>query len=306
MNLHQLRVFYEAAKLQNFTHAAHKLCVSQPAVTAQIRALEEATELKLFKKRGPRLALSEVGALLLQYAHKVFELETEMETALAEVRQLKRGLLKVATTKTYARYVMPSVISRFQEVHPGIKVILDEGSSRYVHKTLLGLDNELGVLGVSSSVKGLTFVPFREEEVCLFASPRHPLAKKRAITFGELCNELIVMREEGSTLHTLVQQCFEKRGISPAFLLQTSNSDFIKDMVGKGEGVAFLVRSALEREVAEGRLVIIPVQDQPLSIQVSIAYLAGATLSPAAEAFLRILQDLSGKSRSQANRRSAG
>ncbi|MDF1555231.1 MAG: LysR substrate-binding domain-containing protein [Deferrisomatales bacterium] len=293
MNFHQLRVFYEAAKLQNFTQAASKLCVSQPAVTAQIKGLEEATELKLFKKRGPKLALSEAGVVLLQYAHKVFELEGEIETALAEMRQLKRGLLKVAATKTYARYVMPGVISRFRETHPEIKVILDEGSSRYVCRTLLEMDNELGVLGVSDGVEGLTFAPFREEEVCLFAAPGHPLTRRPDIAFEELADKLIVMREEGSTLHALVRQCFERRGLTPTVLLQTSNSDFIKEMVEKGEGVAFLVRAALEQEIEGRRLVVIPVRDQSLAIRVNSAYLSGSSLSPAAKAFLKILEDLS-------------
>ncbi|PLX39771.1 MAG: hypothetical protein C0608_11380 [Deltaproteobacteria bacterium] len=289
MNFHQLKVFYEAAKLLSFTKAAEVLCVSQPAVTAQIRALEEASGTKLFNKRGSRLTLSEAGVILIQYAHKVFELEFEMEMALDDFLSLKRGLLRVASTKTYARYVMPSVISKFRERYPSIKVVLDEGSSRYVCRTLLEMFNEIGVLGVSGEVEGLQFTPFKEEEVCLFASPCHPLCRDEPIHLEELTDELIIMREEGSTLHSIVMDCFKKSGLSPTVLLQTSNSDLIKEMVAKGESVAFLVKSALEEELSSGKLVLIPIKDQTMKIKVCSANLSEANLSPAAQAFLEIL-----------------
>jgi len=126
INFNQLRFFYEAAKAQNFSAAARNLCVTQPAVTGQIRALERALEMRLFKKRGRRMVLSEAGALLFQHAHEVFEVEKRLERVLGEMRELKRGLLKIGTTKTYARYLMPALITRFRSTYPDIKIILDE------------------------------------------------------------------------------------------------------------------------------------------------------------------------------------
>jgi DNA-binding transcriptional LysR family regulator len=294
MNLNQLRVFYEAARLQSFTQAARSLCVTQPAVTAQVRSLEENLELPLFNKRGPgrRMVLTGAGELLLEHARRIFELEAEMVRALAETRQLKRGLLRISTTKTYARYVMPQYVSRFREFHPGIQVNLDEGSSAEVCKALLEGRSELGVLAASQQIKGLTFVPFREEEVCLFAAPGSVLARRREKTaVGDLAGQPLIMREEGSTLCELVLQFFDRHGVTPRVVIQTSNSDCVKAMVEQGEGAAFLVRSVIEKEVVEGRLAVVPLVDEPLTLQVHIAYLEGGDLSPAALAFLGLLEE---------------
>lgn len=292
LNFNQLRAFCEAARCQNFSQAARNLCVTQPAVTGQIRALEEALELKLFKKRGRRMVLSEAGALLFQQAREVFELEKRMERLVAEVRELKRGLLKIGTTKTYARYLMPGLISRFRAAYPQIKVILDEGSSLDVCHGLLELKDELAVVALAEEVKGLTFLPFREEEVVLFAAPSHPLARRRrGIAFAELEGELVILKEEGSSTRALVRRLFERRGLTPNVLLETSNLEFIKEMVEKGEGLSFLVRSAVGQELEEGKLRVIPVRDQEMTLQVYTAYREEGELSPAARAFLAILEE---------------
>ena len=291
LNFNQLRFFFEAARCQNFSQAARNLCVTQPAVTGQIRALEEQLEIRLFKRRGRRMVLSEAGALLFQHAHEVFEIEKRMERVLGEMRELKRGLLKIGTTKTYARYLMPSLISRFRASYPEIKIILDEGSSLEVCRSLLDLRNELAVVATADEVRGIRFVPFRQEEVVLFAAPTHPLAQSAGIRLEQLAGQLILMKEEGSSTHTLIRRAFDRRGIAPNVLVETANLEFIKEMVEKGEGLSFLVRSAITQEIDEGRIRVIPVLDEDLTLQVHTAYLEDGDLSPAARAFLEILEE---------------
>ncbi len=292
INLNQLRVFHEAARCQNFSQAARTLCVTQPAITGQIRALEAGLGLRLFKKRGRRMVLSEVGALLFQHAHEIFEVEKKMERVVAETRELKRGLLKIGTTKTYARYLMPALITRFRTIYPDIKVVLDEGNSQDVCQSLLDLRNELVVVAVTEELKGLVYEPFREEELILFAALEHPFSRREgSIDLAELEGQLIIMKEEGSSTHTLVRNLFESRSLSPTVLVETSNMEFIKEMVENGEGLSFLVRSAIEQELKRGSVVEIPIHDQPLRLRVHIAYLEDGELSPAATAFLEILEE---------------
>lgn len=296
INLNQLRVFHEAARCPNFSQAARNLCVTQPAITGQIRALEGGLGIRLFKKRGRRMVLSEAGALLFQHAHEIFELEKKMERVVAEMRELKRGLLKIGTTTTYARYLMPTLITQFLSRYPDIKVVLDQGNSQDVCQSLLDLRNELAVVALTERLPGLAYEPFREEELVLFAAPFHPLAgRDGGIEFGDLEGQLILMKEEGSSTHTLVRSLFEARGISPTVLVETSNMEFIKEMVEKGEGLSFLVRSAIARELVQGSVVAIGLRDQPLTLQVHIAYLDGGDLSPAAAAFLGILTEERGR-----------
>ncbi|MHB8762764.1 MAG: LysR family transcriptional regulator [Deferrisomatales bacterium] len=291
INFNHLRFFHEAARCQNFSQAARNLCVTQPAVTGQIRALEEALELKLFKKKGRRMVLSEAGALLFQHAHEVFEVERRIERVMAEMRELKRGLLKVGTTKTYARYLMPGLLSRFHDRYPDVKIILDEGSSLEVCRSLTELRNELAVVAMVEEAKGIALRPFRQEEVVLFASPRHPLAQGPGIRLSELGGHLVIMKEDGSSTQALVRGLFDECGLTPNVLVETANVEFIKDMVERGEAVSFLVRSAVAREIEEGRVRVVPVLDRQMRLSVYIARLEEGDLSPSARAFLEILEE---------------
>ena len=289
INFNQLRAFHEAAKSQNFSAAARSLHVSQPAVTAHIRALEESLGVKLFRKRGRRVALTDTGALLLRYSHEVFELERRMERTIQEVRTLERGILKIGTTKTYAQRLMPPLMTRFHEAYPKLRMVLDEGSSLEMARSVLELRNELAVIARPEGLEGVQFVPFRREQVVLFASSRHPLAKAGPIAFSRLKNELVIMREEGSGIQSLIRRCFAERGLTPNVLVETGNVEFIKEMVERGDAVSFLVESNIAGDIERGVITAIPIVDQELSLDVSIAYLSEAELSPAAAAFLEML-----------------
>jgi len=144
---------------------------------------------------------------------------------------------------------------------------------------------------MTDDVRGIRRVPFREEELALFAAPSHPLARPGGIRFEQLEGHLILMKEEGSSTHALIRKAFERRGMVPNVLVETSNLEFIKEMVEKGDGVSFLVRSAIADELDNGRVVVIPVVDEKLALHVHIACLEGGDLSPAAAAFLKILEE---------------
>jgi len=295
INFNQLRAFHEAAKAQNFSTAARNLHVSQPAVTAHIRALEEALGVKLFRKRGRRVVLSDTGALLLRHAHEVFALEKQIEKTIQEVRTLERGLLKIGTTKTYARRLMSPLMTRFHAAFPNVRMILDEGSSLEMARSVLDLRNELAVIAEVEGLKGLTVVPFRRERVVLFASARHPLARRRSIRFAELASELVIMREEGSGIQALIRRRFNEHGLAPNVLVETGNIEFIKEMVERGDAVSFLTEASIAEDLQCGTLRAIPLGDEELELQVTIAYLEDGDLSPAAAAFLDILLQAAGE-----------
>ena len=126
INFNQLRVFYQAAKRLNFTAAANELFITQPAVTFQVKAFEEYCDLKLFKKKGRQVYLTDEGKSLFEYAQRVFQFEKEIENAIDEMRKLKRGVLRLGTTKAYARYFMPLMITSFHQKFPDIKIQLVE------------------------------------------------------------------------------------------------------------------------------------------------------------------------------------
>jgi len=292
LNFNQLRVFCLAAKHENFTTAAEKLFVTQPAVTAQIRQLESACNLRLFKKRGRKVYLSDEGKILYPYVSRIFEYEKELENVIEDMRELKRGVLRLGTTKAYARYFMPWIITRFRETYPDIKIHLDEGSSQDMTLSLVNFQNEIAIIAKAQGHPDVCFSPFSMEEVVLIAAPDHPLAAKRAVPFDQVAREPIIMKEVGSGTRRLVTELFERHGCTPDILMETSNTEFIKQLVQRGDGVSFLVKQSVAVELEEGRLATITLEGARIFLDVSIAYLKNQHLSPPAQAFLDILGKL--------------
>jgi DNA-binding transcriptional LysR family regulator len=292
LNFNQLRVFYQAAKKLNFTAAANELFITQPAVTFQVKAFEEYCELKLFKKKGRRVYLTDEGSTLLKYAEKVFQYEKEIENAIDEMRELKRGVLRLGTTKAYARYFMPLMITSFHKKFPDIKIQLNEGSSADMIYSLVDFKIDVAIIAKAIDHPEVNFFPFSREEMALIVAPDHHLAQTRAISFKELADEPFIMKENGSGTRKLVEDLFAKAKCTPNVLMETSNTEFIKQLVNRGEGVSFLVREAVTAELNNNYLAELPLKGHKILLDVSIAYLKAQVLSPPARAFVDTLTKL--------------
>ncbi len=294
LNFNQLRIFYHAARNLNFTAAARDLFITQPAITAQIKLLEEHCELKLFRKKGRGVYLTDEGQTLFEYTKQIFDYEKEIELAIEEMRELKRGALRLGTTKTYARYFMPFLLTRFHQTYSDIRIHLDEGSSQAMVQSLVDFKNEIVIIAKIVSHPGVRFLPLSREEIIAIAHPDHPLALKSAITAEELACERIIMKEGGSGTRHLIDNFFSRANVTPNIVMETSNTEFIKMEVQRGEGIAFLVESAVLLELEQGLLTSLQIHDQTLCLDVSVAYLEDQKLSPPARAFLDSLSNLSG------------
>ena len=292
LNFNQLRVFYYVAKNLNFTAAAHDLFITQPAVTFQVKSFQEYCNLKLLKKRGRKIYLTDEGKALYAYADKIFRYEKEIENIIDEMRELKRGVLSLGTTKVYARYFMPLMISTFHKNYPNIKIELNEGSSLDMIHSLLDFKIEVAVIAKTLDHPEVNFLPFSKEEMTVVAACDHRLARKKGIAFEELVDEPFIMKEKGSGTRKLVEQLFAKEKRHPNILMETSNTEFIKQLVQRGEGVSFLVREAVAAELAEKKLAEVPLKGRKIFLDVSIAYLKNQVLSPPAKAFLDTLMRL--------------
>ena len=293
INFNQLRVFFHAAKYQNFTVAAKKLYITQPAVTAQLKLLEDYWSLKLFKKKGRNIYLTDEGKILHDYALKVFEYEKEIEHVIEDIKELKRGVLRLGTTKTYARYFMPFIMTSFHEAYPNIKINMDEGSSLDMIHSLVDLKNEVAVIANAEDNPDVCFIPFSREELVVILAPDHHLAHKKDVSLYDLAEEPIIMKEVGSGTRRLVNGLFARNDCTPNFLMETSNTEFIKQLVQRGEGVSFLVREAVALELREKKLATVPLEGGKVFLDVSIAYLKNQHLSRPAQAFLDILEKFS-------------
>lgn len=295
INLNQLRAFYQAAKCQNVSVAAKHLFVSQPAVTAQVKIFEETCGLKLFKRKGRNLYLTDEGKTLYDFACKIFEYEKKIEDAVEQMNELKQGTLRLGSAKTYARYFMPFLLTGFRDAYPAIKIHLDEGSSLEMFHSLIDLKNEVVILAKTDDNPDIAFIPFSREELVLILPPNHRLANKGSISFEQLSEESIIMKDPGSGTRRLVDDLFAQNNCTPNVLIETSDAEIIKLMVQHGEGVSFLVREAVALELQGGKLTTVKLKDQDIFLDVSIAYLKNQPLSPPAQAFLKSLENLGTK-----------
>ena len=292
INLNQLRVFYEAARSGSFTGAARKLFITQPAVTAQMKAFEDQCSLKLFKKKGRRLYLTDEGTTLYEYVRRIFEYEREVEDVIEEMRELKRGILRLGTSKAYARYFMPFLISRFREAYPHIKVYLDEGSSFDIIRSLGNLKNEVAVIARVEEDPNVTFLPFKRDRLVLIVAQGHSLTKKKSVLVEDLVNDPMIMKEAGSGTRKRVNDLFSEKGLTPNVLMETSNTEFIKQLVQRGEGISFLVEEAVAAEIRDKSLATVPLAGETPFLDVNIAYLRDQHLSHPARAFVEMLKKM--------------
>jgi len=292
INLNQLRAFYQAAKCQNVSLAAKRLFVSQPAVTAQVKLFEDNCGLKLFKKKGRNLYLTDEGKTLFNYARKIFEYEKKIEGAVAQLKELKKGSLRLGSARTYARYFMPFLLTGFRDAYPHIKIHLDEGSSLEMIHSLIDLKNEVVIVAEAPGNPNIAFIPFSREELVLILPPNHPLANMGSISFEQLAEDPIIMKDPGSGTRKLVDELFAKNDCTPNILMETGDAEIIKLLVQHGEGISFLVKEAVAVELQEKKLVTVPLKKHSIFLDVSIAYLENQPLSPPAQAFLKSMKNL--------------
>ena len=254
INLNQLRAFYQTAKCQNVSVAAKQLFVSQPAVTAQIKLFEDSCGLKLFKKKGRNLYLTDEGKTLFNYARKIFEYEKKIEDAVLQMKELKQGSLRLGSARTYARYFMPFLLTGFRDAFPQIKIHFDEGSSREMIHSLTDLKNEVVIIARAEDHPNVAFIPFSREELVLILPPSHRLADKEGIGFEQIAEEPIIMKDPGSGTRKLVDELFAKNSCTPNILMETGDAEIIKLLVQHGEGISFLVKEAVAVELQEKKL----------------------------------------------------
>jgi len=291
MNLNQLRAFYTVLKTGSFSSAAEELCVTEPAVFIQVRSLERHLGFTLLDKIGKELKPTEAGKVLYEYGEKIFTLVDEAARAVQELQDLKHGHLRVGVTQALAQYLMPILVSDFQDRHPHIAVSMDGGSSRGLVEGILQHRYELAVVARVPYPDRITFIPYTRDDILLIVSPHHALAKKKKVSLSELTKEPVILTDAKSAVKFSVWKGFEKKGLHPSAIIEAGNLDFIKQLVEKGKGYSFLASICVQEEISKGILATIPLDNGAFTMDIDVIHLKGKTLSPAASTFLTFMQE---------------
>lgn len=291
MNLNQLRAFYAVARTGAFSKGADELFVTEPAVFIQVRSLERYLGFKLLDKFGRDLKPTEVGRMLFEYAEKIFGLVDEANRAVKELQELKSGELRIGCAKALAQYLMPLVISSFRDFYPKIRILLSEGSSDELIKGVMSHQFELAIAARMPYTDRIEVVPFSKDRVIVVASPDSRLVGKGEVSLEDLADQPIICRDAGSATRLVVFSVFEKQGLKLSAIVESGNTEFIKDLVKKDEAYSFLSSICVRNEIKRKELAVVPVKGNDLVLNIDITHLKGKTLSPAANTFLDFLME---------------
>jgi len=294
LNLNQLRAFYFAAHCGSISRAAEELFISQPAVSMQIRSLEDHYGIRLFIRKKKRLELTESGKKLYEVAERIFRSVGEAEELLLQESDLVTYVLKIGSTKTLVRHYLGRFISRFRETFPKIQIQIDEGSSAKMVQSVLENRNDLAITGRVPYDPRLKIIPFIQDELVLLAAPGHPLCRKKMISIEDLRGENFILREQGSGVRRVIEQMFKTRGIVPSAVIETGNVDFIKELVRMGKGITLLAKMGVDPDLRKGDLKALPLKEGPFILDIDIVISSERKLSKADDAFLNVLLSAKG------------
>ena len=291
MNLNQLRVFYKVIKLGAYSKAANELCVTEPAVFIQIRSLERYVGFTLINRFGKELIPTEIGRLLYEYAKKIFALVEDLTVEVKELQELKKGSLRLGSARAIAQYLMPIVISSFQDSHPCIAVHLVERGSQGLVEDVMSHLLELAIVAKVPYPEQINAVPFSTDDILPIVAPGNKLMSKGSVSLQDLAGEPLICTDARSAIKFSVWNEFEKRGLHPSVVIEAGNIEFIKQLIKKNKGFSFLSEISVRDEIERGELSTMLLEDGKFSIDIDVIHLKGKTLSPVAATFLSFLQE---------------
>ena len=288
--LRQLRVFGAVARNLSFTVAAKELHLTQPAVSMQVKELEDACGAPLVERTGRGIRLTEAGAELAACAAGVAEQLRQTEERLDALRGLKKGWLRLGAVST-AKYFAPALLAAFQRAHPGVTVRFTVGNREEMIESLASNDADLVIMGRPPRELDTVAEPFATNPLVVVAAPDHPLARRRRIPLKRLAEETFLIRERGSGTRAAMERVFGDRGVAYRAGMEVASNETIKQAVIAGMGIAFLSVHTMALELRTRKLVVLDVAGLPIVRQWFVIHLQTKRLAPVAAAFRQFLVD---------------
>lgn len=256
----RLQVFHAVAKHLSFTRAADALFMTQPAVTFQIKQLEEQYNTRLFERRPGSISLTPAGELVLAYAEKILALSDEMETRLSEMTGEMRGPLLVGASTTIAEFMLPKVLGEFNALYPQVRARLIVANSESIETRVTEHTIDVGLIEAPAKLSGLASLICCEDELRVICAPDYPLAGRKSVKPQELVDYEFISREPGSGTREITDRYFREHKIAPEQLktqMELGSPEALKGVVSTGLGFAIVSRAVVNKEMQLGELVAI-------------------------------------------------
>jgi DNA-binding transcriptional LysR family regulator len=263
LNLSEMQAFAVAAETENFSRAARRLQISQPAVSQQIRSLEKYLGIELFLRSGRGATLSDAGKILLPMARELLDLSRRIEETMRSLEGRVAGHLAIGCTTTAGKYMLPLVAAAFSQHHPNVQVTIEMCNCDSIVDPLLAQEVDLGTSSTKPLHQDMEYQPFFTDHVVLVVPADHPFAHRSSVSPVELLDQPFILPEEGSSTCRMVQEGLAGQGLSLDQLqvvMVVDNAEAIEMAAEHGLGIAFISRLAARHGLELGRLVEVPVE----------------------------------------------
>ncbi|WP_241086725.1 LysR family transcriptional regulator [Candidatus Vondammii sp. HM_W22] len=268
----RLQVFHTVARLLSFTKAAESLHMTQPAVTFQVRQLEEYFNTRLFDRTHNRISLTEAGAHVYIYADKIFDLYTELENSVKAMTGDISGSLIIGASTTIAEYMLPALLGDFKKKYPEVGIHLKVSNTDGIVSMIENNTIDLGVVEAPVGNKNLVVEPCRPDQLVAIVPPDHPEAQRKTFTYGDLVKYPFICREEGSGTREVISE-FLSQGSEGGpddlkMAMELGSPEAVKSAVEAGMGISVVSRATIQKELKLGTLVAIeldPSLERPFS-----------------------------------------
>jgi len=290
MDYDQLASFLEVAKLQSFSRAAEKIYRTQPAISAQVRLLEQECGEKLFDRSGKKVLLTPAGEILRRYAEKLMETQKEALQAIAELNQTPRGKLSIGANEATCLYVLPKTFARFKQLYPLVQISIYRNFSHKILQKVQEGAVDMGIVTLPQTANNMEVISVFRDEVQVVVPKNHPLAKKKSVTMEEVAFYPLILPKTGHTrvvFDRLLRPFRDKLQIS----MELASVETIKKFVGAGLGISLISRTYGQPEVAAGVLKLIPLEGQKLYRELGLIFRRDRYLSLPAKVFIEVVRD---------------
>jgi|NGEPerStandDraft_6_1074524.scaffolds.fasta_scaffold12296_1 DNA-binding transcriptional LysR family regulator len=290
MDFDQLHTFLEIVRLKSFSKAAQTCYRTQPAISAQVRQLEQELRADLFERFGSRISLTTAGKIFAEYAEQMLDLRRRAQDVIAELETNPRGELVIAGNEATCIYVLPKVFSEYREQFQSVQLqVLRSYGSRVV-EAVMENSADFGLVQLPVEEKRLQVVNIYRDEIRLIVPAGHPLAGRPSVTARDVTDYYLVLPKYGKT-RTRLNEWLEVVEEDIRISMELDSTEMMKHFVIAGLGVSFVAASNCREEIAAGKLWSIPLAPEPMVRRLGLIYRKDKALSKAALGFIQIVLD---------------
>jgi DNA-binding transcriptional LysR family regulator len=287
MDFDQLETFLEVARHASFSRAAEKRFRTQPAISSQIRALEEEVGARLFDRSGGKVALTAAGKVFQKYAEEALAARKTVITSLAEMERVPRGEIVVGANEATCLHILPEVFAEFKKRYPDVGVQISRLERAKILESVIDNSVDFGVVSMPVDDKRLTVVTIHRDELVIIAPPRHPLTRMKDVGVADVVRFPLLLPKIGRT-RDAIENLFHERQLKPRISMELDSSELLKRFVAADVGIGFIARSNVVEDVKAGALAAIPLADVCIRRELALVFRKDKALSRAALAFIEI------------------